>query len=746
MDAKLRKLRSRFSVGLILAAIGFVFLQTPPVNGVLSLTIAPALLLIAFLVMIPMGLAPAARFASDQDHAARDPRSPVAAYACGAAVFAVTLVSYCATMWPGPGWWDSSEYITCAYTLGVTGPPGSFLLQLAGHFFGFIGAIESPAVRINFMIAVAAATTVTVSYFTLLHLFRLLPVRRRSTAVSVSSAVIGSLTIAFSVSVWQHATFTNPYALSLLMGILLIYTAVRWWESADRDGGGNYLLIAAFLFGLDLSVHRSNILLAPAFVALVLIRKPRALADWRLWLGAVPLCVIGASLQLGVMLRATLSPEINLGNPDTLPGLWSYLTLSQYGIKTFGSDLLQRKAELWDYQINHLYLRYLGWNFLAISSDGSSVAWRPPFGLPALAAATGLVYLWAKHWRIALWTFIAFLCAAGLAIFYLNAPAGFFREMDRHFLVSFAIVGLWAACGVFAALNLVLGWFRRRPIRAPLLAGLVLLAVLPAGQLIGNVRLCDMRGNHAPTSWGRNTLDTCEEEAILFTAGDNDTFPLWYLQIIEGYRRDITVLNIPLLNTPWYLETMRRYHRDLPLSIPDSLTATLTPVAATRDTVRIVDAADDADTAVFVLQPSYGDYLLVADQVVLDILKTNSFWRPVYFSIGFGDHLPLGLSDLSRLDGMAWRLVVTDSARSGTGALQRNLLGTYHYAGFELRESMDPTTRQTLPVILGQFARLADELRRSRQDAALADVTERRLSLWPELTELLSPTAPDSVR
>lgn len=735
MRAKLQKPRSRFYVGLFLVAIGFVFLQTPPVDGVMSLTIAPALLLAGYLVLVPLGLRPSRRTHTVDERGSDELGHPLSDYGGAAIVFLGTLLVYWITLWPGPGWWDSSAYAATSYTLGVTGPPGSIVLQLTGRFFGFLAFIASPAIRINLMSACATASAVTILYFTLIGIFRLLPLQRRSATVSVPAAIVGSLTLAFAFSVWQHATFTNPYALSLLTGALLFYAAVRWWGAADRDGGDNYLLLAAMLFGLDLSVHRSNLLLTPAFLALVLIRKPGVLLDVRLWLGSIVMFAIGLSLQLAIMFRAQLSPEINLGNPDELKSLWSYLTMSQYGIKTFGSDLLQRKGPLWDYQIKDMYLRYLGWNFVGVSADGSSVGWRFPFGLPALAALCGLTYLALRRWKLALWSAIAFLCAAGLAVFYLNIPANFFREMDRHFLVSFAIIGAWAGIGVFAVLDAVRGWWRRRPVRAPVIAGLLLMVFIPGGQVLGNYLRCDMSQNYAPMTYGRNLLETCEPHALLITTGDNDTFTLWYLQMIERVRPDVTVLNFPLLNTPWYLRTLRQYHPDLPSTLSDSAVMALTPVESSIDTVRI-STFDDSETIVFALRPSYGAYLLVADRVLLDMLATNRFERPVYFTTGHGPRLPLGLGDLARLDGLAWRVVPNDRDRRSTAALEENLIFRYRFDGFDRGPLADRTTRQMMTMLTSPFSFLVSELRAQNRDALVEDVIARYRTIWSDGPEL----------
>ena len=211
---------------------------------------------------------------------------------------------------------------------------------------------------------------------------------------------------------------------SLLAAAVLFYLAVRWWEDPDAEGAGCFLLLAAFVFGLDLSVHRSNLLFVPGFFVMVLVRRPRTFLSGRLWLCGV--------------VRAQLDPRINFSDPETFGRLWDYLALKQRGISVFGADLLQRNGPLWDSQINHEYLRYLGWNFAGFDYESLGVKWNALYGLPLAVGLVGFLYSFMRR-RVALLILIMFLCSSVLAIFYLNVPADYFRKMDRHFLTSFML-------------------------------------------------------------------------------------------------------------------------------------------------------------------------------------------------------------------------------------------------------------------------------------------------------------------
>jgi hypothetical protein len=93
-----------------------------------------------------------------------------------------------------------------------------------------------------------------------------------------------------------------------------------------------------------------------------------------------------------------------------------------------------------------------------------------------------------------------------------------------------------------------------------------LLVLLPAISLATNYHACDRSGNFLPITYARNILDSCTPESLLFTAGDNDTFPVWALQEAYNYRKDVRVVNLSLLNTDWYIEQMKTRY-DVPISL-----------------------------------------------------------------------------------------------------------------------------------------------------------------------------------
>ncbi len=726
-----QKPSSKLYLGLAVIIVGFVCLRTPPVDSFWSMTVAPLLLILGYLVLIPCGLWPRRSKVVISENEPESANSRSIVRFTGLGVFLLSFLAYCLTLWPGPRWWDSAGYMASSITMGVDGAPGSLLLQLLGRLSWFATFFVTPSARLNLVLALATALAVTILFFTIVRLLRFMrgDDDDDDTAI-VTGALVASLTLAFAVSVWAHAGYTNPYGLSLLTAAVLFYLAVRWWENPDAEGAGNFLLLAVFIFGLDLSVHRSNLLFVPGFFVMVLLRRPRTFLSGRLWLGGLLLFALGLSLQLFNMFRAQLDPQINFSNPDSFAALRDYLALKQRGISVFGADLLQRKGSLWDIQINHEYLRYLGWNFAGFDYESLGVKWNALYGLPLAVGLVGFLYSFVRR-RAALLILIMFLCSSALAIFYLNIPVDYFRKMDRHFLASFMLFSVWIGIGSFALLRLLSRLTGYRPAVDWLLA-LLLVIALPANALFANWKINDQSQNYLPYDYGRNLLETCEPNAILITAGDSDTFPIWYLQMVEGFRTDVIAMNYPLLNTSWRLHSLLKYQPDLPWSLTDDSVANMRPISIDSHAVTIYSVGSvNLPVELTVAPMAGGKFLLVADQVLLEILTTNRWQRPVYISVGLGGRVPFGLNDYLRFDGLALRVMPDPADRRNLSALERNVLERYSYRGLGGETVLDRESRNMTNNYRRAFAFLEHFYNEQGNDLARERLQEIVLNLWP---------------
>jgi hypothetical protein len=279
--------------------------------------------------------------------------------------------------------------------------------------------------------------------------------------------------------------------------------------------------------------------------------------------------------------------------------------LKKYGryIDIQKPSLLQNIYYLFDYQIGYMYWRYFMWNFtgrqddvqgrfdlhgnwisginavdsyvLGISQENlpsdvlNNKARNTYYFLPLLLGLIGLFFLFNRDKKL-FWTMLVFFLFTGIAIqVYTNVRPFEPRERDYSLVGSFYVFALWIGFGVFAIYE-KLSAYSKTKLLAPLVS-LVCLIAVPGILISQNWDDHNRSGRETAHAMAVQYLEACDPNAIIFTIGDNDTFPLWYAQEIEGIRRDVRVVCTSLLNVDWYIDQMKRkaYESD---PIPSSLT------------------------------------------------------------------------------------------------------------------------------------------------------------------------------
>ncbi|GMN06030.1 DUF2723 domain-containing protein [Croceitalea sp. MTPC5] len=266
--------------------------------------------------------------------------------------------------------------------------------------------------------------------------------------------------------------------------------------------------------------------------------------------------------------------------------------------------LMDNIKYMFEFQFGYMYMRYFMWNFVGRQNDvqgrydenghwlsginaidnirlGSqenlptdvlnNKARNTYFFLPLLLGIIGIVFLIARNPKL-FWVLFVFFLFTGIAIqFYTNPYVFQPRERDYSLVGSFYIFALWIGLGVYGLFDEVKKLLKPR-LAAPVVTVLCLAAV-PFLMAFQNWDDHDRSGRYTARSTAKAYLDSCQEDvgAILFTIGDNDTFPLWYAQDIEGHRTDVRIVNTSLFATDWYIDQMKRkaYESD---PIPSQLT------------------------------------------------------------------------------------------------------------------------------------------------------------------------------
>jgi transmembrane protein TMEM260 (protein O-mannosyltransferase) len=687
---------------------------------------------------------------------------------------------YLATLAPTTAFWDTSEYMAAARVLGIPHPPGNPLFTILAHTFGLLPLAASYAVRINLFGAVTSALAAACWFLVADRWLQpIIGVRW----VRWGAAFAGVLVGATSWTVWNQSTVNEKvYTVSLLSMALCVWLVVHWGDDQPGPHRDRWLVLIAYVMALSSTNHLMALLAIPALAVYVFFTDWRVLTrPWVLLAIIVAIC-IGVSLNyLYLPMRAAQFPAINEGEPicssvvqaisQQCQPLNDVLNRVQYGKPNPFTERQTCTAAQWllcgfGAQLAN-FLQYFNWQFARDWGRWAGLA-TALFGGIGL---TGLYTLW-KHDRRAGWAAILLLGTLTIAlVYYMNFKFGYsqyggkpelpreVRERDYFFMGSFSAYGVFVALGLGALLQsvaeLLTGSGRPRwALASPVLA----LAFIP---VLGN-RLTASRAHETlARDFAVDLLESVEPYGILITAGDNDTFPLWYAQEVEGVRRDVTLANLSLMNTRWHLRQLRR--RITPTFDPAHAAALWRTPPASADGARgpvatwpkppdpvlglSLSELDSLPEAMRVQEKSgiqvdsvtlsFGqDYLLLQDLATIFLIKQNLGKRPIYFSLSDGGYpdQTLGLSAYLVDQGMVRKLMPKPVAANdsivlsaGLGYLdlprtRRLLWEVYHWPAAARERPfgwVDAPSSSILSLYAIVYAGTADALRQ-KGDTALA--------------------------
>ena len=396
------------------------------------------------------------------------------------------------------------------------------------------------------------------------------------------------------------------------------------------------------------------------------------------------------------------------------------------------------------YQIGHMYVRYFMWNFVGRQNDEQglwgdkkngnwvsginvidgmrlgSQSYLPDhiknnpnrntfYFLPLLLGLLGLVFHFTNDRKRAFVIFLLFFFCGVSIIIQGNSPPIEPRERDYIFAASFYAFTIWLGIGLVALYDILKAYMSGKTA-----AGLATVLCLSVPALMGfqGWEDHDRSGRYAARDFAANYLNSCAPNAILFTQGDNDTYPLWYAQEVEGIRRDVRVVNLSLLGVDWYIEQLRRKVNDaapVPMTLssdkvrgterdvvyfkqnttiaPENTSVELKEIlrfiADSSPQSRIQGEVDYYPTRNFKFKVNEANFakqnalapedtarqvseiewrlskqsLYKNDLMVLDIIAANDWEQPVYFAISVAPDSYLGLEKYFQLEGLAYRLV-----------------------------------------------------------------------------------------
>ncbi len=535
-------------------------------------------------------------------------------------------------------------------------------------------------------------------------------------SVGVHLLVILAVFFVMILFYYRHYEFSIPSMLKVGVGALIVFGIIypgvvkELPSMLDGEIGGTrnvffayvpILLLLAAGFGIYYSFKKRNRILNVALLSFILI-------------------VLGYSTYTMVFIRANAHPPMNENDPSTLTRLVSYLNREQYG----SAPLIDRR---WDtdpekkrvaqnyksdldyflrFQLDHMYWRYHMWNYVGVAGDAKDAGWTAKdfYFIPLVLGFFGAWYHWRKDWKMASSVTAMFLIMGVILVIYFNMQDPQPRERDYFYVGSFFVFSMWIGIGLLGIIDLLkekLGPIGQQQSLSYALLFLGFLFV-PANMLRVNFKEANRSGNYVAWDYSYNLLQTCEPDAILFTNGDNDTFPVWYLQDVEGVRRDVRIVNLSLLNTNWYIRQLKheRPYGALPVPIstsdaqidniqavafePRMMTLPTSPETAKRfipeGNSAILDTSITNSGVLRWYMPNtvqYGNVKAIRAQdiMVYDIIRSSNWQRPIYFAMTVGSDGSIGLRDYMQMRGIAMKLVPQRQAQYFTGIDEKAMYG-----------------------------------------------------------------------
>ena len=447
---------------------------------------------------------------------------------------------------------------------------------------------------------------------------------------------------------------------------------------------------------------------------------------------SVVLILIGYSTYTLIYIRSNQDPTIDENDPETVKAMISYLEREQYGsvgqfprrfnglrqmyevagpprgenrTYTARQKAQYRKTDLdkqwdffWDYQIKKMYNRYFLWQFagrgpsteqgvtpMGANSREDGVDWTQ-FVLPLalILGLLGMVYHGSKDQRMSFSIMSLFLLTGYAVILYLNQDDPQPRERDYSYVGSFFAFSIWIGAGVAAVGEFIQSKISNKEISTRVISIALVLSILfvPVVMLSVNYHSHDRSGNYVAWDYSYNILQSVGPNGILFTNGDNDTFPLWYLQEVENVRKDVAVVNLSLLNTPWYIKQWKEARPDETKFINltdkkvDEITSQLTRWEERKMQVPVKNDPENNEGYIeWTLKPTFaGQALRVQDVMILKIIKDAGWEVPIYFAVTVSQSNRIGLDPYLDMQGLTFQLKSHKTSPVDQEMMYKNLM------------------------------------------------------------------------
>ena len=509
-------------------------------------------------------------------------------------------------------------------------------------------------------------------------------------------------------------------------------------------------------------------------------------------LASLLLILTATSTYTVIYMRSNLNPAIDENDPENMENMVSYLNREQYGDWgtfprrypgllskpefeakfPYGNyathDFNKQLDFMWNYQITKMYLRYFGWQFIGrgttLGQDGRIVENFSPLGLfliPFIIGMLGIYYHFKKDWKHASTVLLLFFMTGLAIVIYLNQEDPQPRERDYVYVGAFLAFSIWIGLGITAITDYLKNLTQKfQPTQKIFILAaclLILLFMLPVNMFSFNYKSHDRSGNYVAFDYSYNILQSCEPNGILFTNGDNDTFPLWFLQYVYEIRQDVRVVNLSLLNTHWYIKQLRDEEPRVPISLSDRLIDNLQaeywpkarPVrlnvprdAYLRDRGDVLERkelmseVEEIPKIEFDLKPTLeGRAIRVQDKMILEIIRTNRFRKPIYFALTVSRENQINMFNYLRMDGLVFKVVTypTKNEPLSPVHLKANLFKKFQYRNLNNQDVYyNENIKGLLRNYQGSYFSLAQYYGREKMYDEMSEVLDKLNTVMPD--------------
>ncbi len=460
----------------------------------------------------------------------------------GALAVVAAFAVYYFTRAPGLTFIDSGELAAVCSIPGIAHPTGYPLYTILGWLFIHLLQPVKPIIVLNTLSAVFSCIALFVFSRSVVNLFnnstvaqgRFQPVTETAAACS---AFAGTLLLAFSSVFWSVSLVTEVYALHGLFISLFIFLSLKSFAAGSKKGqaapGASFLWFALLLFILGLSFcnHMSTVLFIPSLIYLFIAERSWQTLGGKQLLLLLVFFLCGISFYLYLPIRAAYYPALNWGNPQTWETFLWHVSGKQYRVWMFSSPSVALQ------QLENLLI-------LLLKSFGI---------VPLLLVPFGLWNLFHRNRQILWFTLILLVTDILYAINY------DIQDVDPYFLPVFFVFALWMASAMLFFTSKTL--YKRKSIYYLVICGLCSLFLFP---LLLNFNEVNQNKNRLVEQYSRSILHNLNQNALILSyQWDYFCSPCYYLQLVEGLRPDVAMIEVQLLKRSWYITQLQKNYKEL---------------------------------------------------------------------------------------------------------------------------------------------------------------------------------------